>query len=156
MASRQDIENLFYEITPKVMMGLDDSDTPTSEILKIHLMTEIILEEIIRKVLGINADAILDEELRYKQKLAICAKLKLDDLSPALNTNAAGSLKKLNKIRNDAAHNINFEVSAENIEGLFVGDIGKNRNDNVRNGDVDIKLSSYKAAIYIHMLNHQA
>lgn len=153
MANKVDLEQLFFEVSIKIIKGIDDSFTLNGEVLKIHLMTEVLLENVIGLLLSTNAPAVLDLDLKYSQKLKICAKLLLDDGSSVLSSDIIGSLKKLNALRNDIAHNLEFELTDDRIEELFVGKIGKERAEAVLSSDMVANLISYKTCIYVEMLN---
>jgi len=153
MATQADAKELFYTISPSVSSGLGDNPRPIDEVLRIHLLTEAILEQLIGLALNENAEAVLTSKLSYAQKLSICSKLKFKDGTDILSSDVKGSLKKLNLLRNEVAHDINHETSGENVESLFVGQLGKNRVGLAANGSAWDKLSSYKAMIYIVMLN---
>jgi hypothetical protein len=151
MNTRENFNELFYTIISAIMPGLNDNPRPIDEILRIHLMTETIMEKLIEFGLGDNAEAVLSAKLTYAQKLSICSKLKLDDQSLLLTTDVSGSLKKLNKLRNKVAHNLEHETTDQDVEELFVGQLGANRTSSALNGNVWDKLSSYKAGIYLQM-----
>jgi|TARA_B110000091_G_C13602808_1_gene385413 hypothetical protein len=153
MASRKDAQELFFTILPEVIAGISDNPRPIDEILRVHLLTEAVLEKIIDLVLGVNSEAVLAAKLSYVQKLLICGNLKFEDSSSVLSSDVMGSLRKLNTLRNDVAHNLSHETSEEDVESLFVGSLGAGRNQEVVNGDVWIKLSSYKAMIYSEILD---
>ena len=61
-------------------------------------------------------------------------------------------MKKLNDLRNNVAHVLCHVTTEEDVESLFVGNLGGRRENVVVNGDVWAKLSSYKAMIYAQML----
>jgi hypothetical protein len=153
MASQKDAQELFWTISTDVMAGIGDNRRPIDEILRVHLLTEVVLEKIIDLVLGVNSEAVLNAELRYSKKLLICENLKFEDGTSVLSSDVTGSLRKLNNLRNYVAHDLNHETSQEDVESLFVGSLGNGRNQEVVAGDVWIKLSSYKAMIYFEMLN---
>lgn len=153
MNSKRKAKEQFYKLDDALMAGLGDNPRPIDEILRIHLLTENVLEKLIAIILGKNAEAVLSSKLSYSQKLSICGKLKFDCGTPVLLSDVKGSLKKLNLLRNDVAHDITHETSDADIEGLFVGQLGKERIGDAMNGSVWDKLSSYKAMIFISLLN---
>jgi hypothetical protein len=155
MTTRSAANKLFYTIVPHIMPGLSDNPRPIDEVLRIHLLTEAILEKLISLILEANAEAVLTSRLTYGQKLSICGKLKFSDQTDLLSSDVKGSLKKLNLLRNNVAHDLEHETSNEDVEGLFVGQLGNGRKGAALNGTVWDKLSSYKAMIYMRMLQHE-
>lgn len=153
MSTREQVVQLFYHLDAGVQAGLGDDPRPIDEVLRIHLLTENLLEKLISLSLGVHAEAVLTAKLTYAQKLAICGKLKLDDGSEVLSSDVKGSLKKLNVLRNDVAHDLTHETTDEDVESLFVGQMGNKRQGPALHGDVWQKLSSYKATIFVEMLN---
>ena len=72
-------QDLFIQGIIDTRYGVDDSETPTGEILKIHLLTEVLLDHLIVGVFGQDhGHAILGLELRYSQKLDLCSGCKLE------------------------------------------------------------------------------
>lgn len=153
MPSKEEIKSFMYQLDAGIMAGLGDDPRPIDEVLRIHLLTENLLDKVISKTLGSHADAVLSSRLSYNQKLSISGKLKFDDGSSILSSDAKGSLKKLNLLRNEVAHDLTHETNDEDVEALFVGTIGKNRTGPALTGNVWDKLSSYKASIFTEMLD---
>ncbi len=149
MATKEEVQELFFQIDESIQAGLGDNPRPIDEVLRVHLLTEAVMEKLIRLALRESADAVLSADLSYRQKLMICGSLKLDNGQPLLLSDVKGSLGKLNKLRNNVAHDISHLTTRDDVEKLFVGALGANRNESVVNGNVWVKLSSYKAAIFI-------
>lgn len=146
------ISNLFFAQGGVIIRAIEDRDDMRGYLLKLHLMTEALMEECIRIVLGEdNGSALLSADLNYKRKLQICAGLKTDIGAPLFSSDVIGSLKKLNGLRNDLAHSLNAGLTPENVESLFVGGMKQGRSDAIVNGDVPIKLRSFSAAIVVAM-----
>jgi hypothetical protein len=103
------------------MEATKDDDGVISEILRIHLVTEYLLEELIRLVLEKNAEPVLSIGLKYSQKLELASKLELIEEFNLLPDYVVGSLRKLNKLRNRVAHRLNEFVNDAEILELFVG-----------------------------------
>lgn len=82
MATKDEVRELFFQIDGPIQAGLGDNPRPIDEVLRVHLLTETIVERLIALVLGESADAVLSAKLTYKQKLSICGSLKLDDGQP--------------------------------------------------------------------------
>lgn len=98
-----------------------ESEDTLGILLRIHLVTEGILEELIRIVYGDKAEPILSVNLTYKQKLEIVAKNNIDEDWPLLPDYIIGSLRKLNSQRNKLAHNLNEVITNDKLEELFMG-----------------------------------
>lgn len=148
MATKNEVQELFFQIDGPIQAGLGDNPRPIDEVLRVHLLTETIMERLIALVLGKSADAVLSAKLTYGQKLSICGDLKLDGGQSLISSDVKGSLKKLNLLRNNVAHDIAHQTTDEDVEKLFVGTLGNRRKASARNGSVWIKLSSYKATIF--------
>jgi hypothetical protein len=85
-----------------------DSGDAVGEIIKCHLITEAILEELIRHCIHPHGEAVLSVSLSYDKKLEIARKLMLFDEWPLLDHEIAESLKKLNGLRNKMAHRLGY------------------------------------------------
>lgn len=131
---------------------LRPSDGHLAGILQCHLLVESLLEELIRLCLGQHADAVLSARLTFDQKLAVAAKLELDEGWPLMEDFVVGSLRKLNSLRNKLAHRYGYEVSAEDVRELFVGCEGDLPYSNVLEHGVEIGISRYAAFIFGNML----
>ena len=153
MATREQAQELLYNLDPAMRAGLLDNPRPIDEVLRVHLLTESILEKLIGLALQEHAEAVLSSRLSYAQKLSICGGLKFDDESPLISSDVKGSLKTLNRLRNDVAHDITHETTDEDVEALFVGRIGRTRVGPALTGSVWDKLSSYKATITVELLH---
>lgn len=98
-----------------------DNDNLIAVILRVHLVSEYLLEELIRFVFEEKADAILSIGLRYQQKLELVSKLELVEDWELLPDFVVVSLKKLNKLRNRVAHRLNEKIIDDEIRDLFMG-----------------------------------
>lgn len=133
--------------------GIDDSETPAGEILKIHLLTEVLLDHLIVGVFGVeHGQAILGLELRYAQKLELCSRCRLEGGRELLPSDIRGSLKKLNSLRNRFAHTLAATLSENDVEELFVGALGKNRSGPAKDGPLFNRLVCYKTTIHLGIL----
>lgn len=101
----------------KKLSGTSDS---LSMLLRIHLVSEAILEELIRIIYGTKAKPILELQLSYKQKLDLVRHFQLSCNVPVLADFVVGSLRKLNSLRNKLAHNLNFEVTNAHVYDLYI------------------------------------
>ena len=105
MSKREEISELFFEEAETIARALDDRDDLRGYVLRIHLLTEALMERCMRIAIGTEvADAVLSAELTYDRKLTICSKLKLDDGGALFSSDTIGSLRKLNGLRNELAH----------------------------------------------------
>lgn len=143
---------LRYKNLVLMMDKVRDNDTLIAEILRVHLFTEFLLEELIRLVFDDKSEAILSVGLRYNQKLELASKLELVKEYKLLPDYVVGSLKKLNKLRNRIAHQLNESVSDDEIKELFVG-----LEDELPYADVSqlgptTAMKRYLTFIYGHML----
>ena len=100
---------------------LRNEDNLISEIVRVHLVSEYLLEELIRFSFNERADAILSIGLRYQQKLDLVSKLKFIDDVDLLPHYIVGSLRKLNRLRNRVAHRLNEAVTDDEVKDLFMG-----------------------------------
>lgn len=81
-------------------------------VLRSHLFIEAMIIEMIEDKL-INPGALELNKISFPLKLQLCASLgllALEDLPP---------YKKLNKLRNDTAHKLNFEIEDKDIEDFI-------------------------------------
>jgi hypothetical protein len=156
MKRSPEMDHLFYPIVSKLMAALDEGPTPIGELLELHLMTEVILGELLRHAFAGNAKAVLEQDLRYPQKLAICARLQHPDGGAILRADLVRSMKQLNELREQVVHNLGRGLSAADVDALFVGELGRARAGAGRHDDVHAQLRSYKAALYVHLLKPRA
>ena len=112
---------LRYKNLALMMDKLRDDDTLIAEILRVHLVTEYLLEELIKLSFEDKAEAILSIGLRYHQKLELASKLELVKEFRLLPDHVIGSLRKLNKLRNRVVHQLDEVVTSDEIKELFVG-----------------------------------
>lgn len=99
--------------------SVDVEDDPIMLVLRAHLFSESILEEIIRLYLA-RGDRVLEQgNLSYNQKLTLVHSFdKLGD-------NIFSTLKNLNKIRNECAHQLDKNISEADIRRIG-SPLGKN------------------------------
>ena len=99
---------------------LKESEDALSTLLRVHLATESILEELIRLVFEEKSEPILSLELKYHQKLELISKLEIEKDWSLLPAHIVGSLRKLNKLRNQLAHNLDFSITNNQVIELFM------------------------------------
>lgn len=156
MTKRDDISELFFQEAKTIARALDDRDDMRGYVLRIHLLTEALMEQCMRIAIGTEvAGAVLSAELTYDRKLTICSRLNLDDGNALFSSDTIGSMRKLNGLRNELAHSLMANVTAEKVENLFVGQMKAKRSKEVVEGDASIKLRAYSAAI-LDMLGEPA
>lgn len=110
-----------YRQLTTAMTHLIAVQDPLSALLRIHLLTERILEELIRIAFDENAEAILDLELTYRKKLDLAAAVQLDPEYPLVEPIIVGSLRKLNTLRNRLAHSLDATLDNQQVIELFMG-----------------------------------
>ena len=115
------LTELRYKNVPLLMEATKSNDGLVGEIVRIHLVTEFLLEELIRLVLGKAAEAVLSVGLKYSQKLELASRLELVSEFNLLPDHVTGSLRKLNSLRNRVAHRLNEPVTDSEIKELFLG-----------------------------------
>lgn len=115
------LTKLRYKNLPLLMETAKGDDGVVGEIVRVHLVTEYLLEELIRLVLEENAEPVLSIGLKYSQKLELASQLELIEEFNLLPDYVVGSLRKLNKLRNKVAHRLNESVEDTEILELFVG-----------------------------------
>jgi hypothetical protein len=95
-------------------------EDPLGILLRVHLTSESILDELIGLVFEENAKAILCLGLTYRQKLDLLSQVQLDEGWLLIPDYIVGSLRKLNKLRNQLAHQLNASISNEQVIELFM------------------------------------
>lgn len=117
------LTELRYRLVPTLIKHTSDNDNDNmlGFVLKCHLFTEQLLEEIIRFKFEADADAILSANLNYIQKLEVANNLYLSSDYKLLQGEVVGSLRKLNSLRNKVAHRAGTTVSEADIKELFLG-----------------------------------
>lgn len=154
MIRQQDSIELCYKVSNNTTRSIEnDISISKSEILKIHLMTEVILDNIICVAFNENSEAITSLDLAFRKKLELCKKLKLKNGDLTLCPDVVNSLRKLNRLRNNIAIDVNKEITLDQVEGLFVGQLKEKRDGHSLNDPAKLILSLYKSMIYINMLN---
>ena len=121
-------------------------------IIRIHLATEYLLEELTRVVLQENADHVFAVGLSYSQKLELASRLEPITELKLLPEHVIGSLRKLNKLRNRVAHKFNEPVSPIEIKELFLGLEKDLPYPEVTELGMAVALKRYFAFIYGNML----
>ena len=117
------LTNKRFELMPLVVKQVQDMANTFNEVVKAHLMTELFLEELIKVACPQVYDAVKSIKLTYRQKLDFVSKLELTEGYPLLDEHTIGSLRKLNKMRNDFSHRLGHSVTDEEIEALYGGHI---------------------------------
>ncbi len=104
------------------MEKMTKNNDPVSQLLKCHLLTEAVLDSLIELALEPNGEAVLSAKLSYVQKVQIVSKSFLVENSyPLVPDFVVGSLRKLNKLRNRMAHQLEAKVSLGEVMELFGG-----------------------------------
>ena len=135
-----------------MMDQLQDNDTLIAEILRVHLVTEFLLEELIRLSFEDKAEAILSIGLRYHQKLELASRLELVKEFRLLPDYVVGSLRKLNKLRNRVVHQLDEVVADDEIKELFMGLENELPYSDVSELGSTIAMKRYLAFVYGCML----
>jgi hypothetical protein len=115
------IAKLRHELLPLLTEHLTEAEDVVGYILKCHLFTEVILDDLIKLVLVENGEAVLSIGITYHQKLNLVSKLYLVDGIELLPEYVIISLRKLNQLRNKISHEIGKNVSDDDIQELFMG-----------------------------------
>ena len=103
----------------KTMVEIND---PVSLLIRCHLITEALLDELIELAFLPNGTAITSSNLSYEKKLQIASKAKLDVDWPLLPDFVIGSLRKPNSLRNKMAHELGATVSLKDVTELYMGE----------------------------------
>lgn len=90
-------------------------------ILRCHLLTEAVLDKLLRLCLEPNGDTVLSANLRYAQKLDIASKCIFFEDYELVPSYVVSSLRRLNELRNRLSHNLNAAITREEALGLFQG-----------------------------------
>ena len=147
------LTELRNELLPLLLdeMRPENGFDPMSRILKCHLLTEHVLESLLRYCLEPNGDAVLSADLTYSKKLDIASKCMLVDDYQLLDSTTVGSLRKLNKLRNRIAHKFNTVVESSDVFALFVN---VDHLMPIDQNETDIGLIAYHYCSFIfgHML----
>ncbi|MEO1673658.1 MAG: hypothetical protein AAFR77_23245 [Cyanobacteria bacterium J06631_2] len=105
-------ENLTHdELDELLMEKLIYDNEELSPILKGHLFIEGVLETLITRCLP-NPDSIFKNQLSFKMKLDLAKSLNL------LDDKHVSAFKAINRIRNNYAHDWNYQVSFEDLTGF--------------------------------------
>ncbi|HCR98541.1 HEPN domain-containing protein [Halomonas citrativorans] len=103
------------------MSTFKESEDALGTLLRVHLTTEGILEELIRLVFEEKSEPILSLDLRYHQKLELVSKLEIEKDWSLMPDYIVGSLRKLNKLRNQLAHSLDASITNDQVIELFMG-----------------------------------
>lgn len=145
------LTELRFRNLPLLFDNLKDANDNVGIILKCHLFTEAMLEDLIRLALENHADAVLSLNLSYAQKLELAGRLRLVEDWELLPSYVIGSLRKLNKLRNRIAHRLGTTVGGEDIHELFVG-LEAELPYEIPDSDTQLAMRRYLAFIYGYML----
>ena len=120
------LTKLRYETLPLLIEQMQISakqkqGDPVSQILKCHLLSEVLLDKLLALALEPNGEAVLSAQLRYAQKLDIASRSVLTEGFSVLPDFVVASLRQLNKIRNRLAHELGATVTKEDAVSLFSG-----------------------------------
>jgi len=96
---------LFYSVC-------DPEQEPVLTILRTHLLTEHYLERIIALVLSRGDRVLSGGNLTYAQKVSLVESFDL------LEDSLVQSLKNLNKVRNECAHEIHKTITLSEVESI--------------------------------------
>ena len=102
------------------MKKMAEINDPVSLLIRCHLITEALLDELIELAFLPNGTAITSSNLSYEKKLQIASKAKLDVDWPLLPDFVIGSLRKLNSLRNKMAHKLGATISLKDVMELFM------------------------------------
>lgn len=102
---------------------LSQLSDPLSLVLSIHLLSENMLDELIRLIFEEKADAILNLRLNYANKLKLISAFEAKKGVPVLMPNIRCSLEKLNNFRNKLAHRFDYEFTNEMLHQLYVDNL---------------------------------
>lgn len=119
----KEIVQLRYKHFRPAIQKLSQLSDPLSLVLSIHLLSENMLDELIRLIFEEKADAILNLRLNYAKKLELVSAFELEKGVPVLMPDIRGSLKKLNNFRNKLAHSFDFEFTNEMLHQLYVDNL---------------------------------
>ncbi len=117
--SEKSVVKLRYQHFKVAIEKLSQTNDSLSMLLRVHLISENILEELIKVIFEDKSDAILYLNIGYKQKLDLVRQFKLEENTPVLADYIVGSLRKLNSFRNKLAHNLDFKITNEHIYDLY-------------------------------------
>ncbi|WP_157628578.1 hypothetical protein [Vibrio furnissii] len=119
----KEIVKLRYKHFRPAIQKLSQLSDPLSLVLSIHLLSENMLDELIRLIFEEKADAILNLRLNYAKKLELVSAFELEKGVPVLVPDIRGSLKKLNNFRNNLAHRFDYEFTNEMLHQLYVDNL---------------------------------
>ncbi len=147
MNQRKELEALEYEMFSEAMRGFHMPNNALAQLLTVHLITESVMEKIIEFILGKNSEAVLSLSLTYKQKLDICSKLVFESGESVLNSQVIGSLRKLNKLRNQFSHTLDHKLHKEELLELLL-EVEKKPSSEVLNASNEVIIRAYHAHIF--------
>lgn len=111
----EELDNLIYEIEnekkkfDKIFKEIKD---PISAILRTHLFVERQLDRTIKLFLEKGEKLLRDGYLNFKQKILIVEAFDF------LDNQILNAIKKLNSVRNDLAHQIDFDIDDNVVKKL--------------------------------------
>ena len=149
--SDKTMNSLRLKVFGKKAVKWISSTDPLSILLRTHLLSENILEELIKLIFDNNANAILSLNLTYRQKLELVGKIDISEGVPVLPDYIVGSLRKLNSLRNKLSHNFDYEITCQQIEELYT--LPNGSFEKINNGDVVETLKSYVVIIFPEILS---
>jgi hypothetical protein len=114
-------------------------------VLRSHLFIEAKIIEMIKDRL-INPNALEFNKITFPLKLQLCASLGL------LETKDLAAYRKLNKLRNDTAHRLNFEIEDQYIEDLISTLNPEQRNIANFDEDDDLEFRFRKCITALYLL----
>jgi hypothetical protein len=132
------------------MSTFKESEDALGTLLRVHLTTESILEELIRLAFEEKSDAILSLDLRYHQKLELVSKLEIEEDWSLIPDYIVGSLRKLNKLRNQLAHSLDASITNSQVIELFIG--AEQLYGDMSTASININLKRYAFFILGSML----
>jgi len=124
---------------------------PVAFIIRCHLLTEVVLDKLLQFVLEPNGDAVLSVDLTYSKKLDIASRCILAEDFMLLEDYVVGSLRKLNKIRNRFSHQLDAEVTRDEVIELFMG-IQYPMPISLQTADISLIIYHYMGFIFGSML----
>jgi hypothetical protein len=147
---------LRYEALPTLVEQMQQTanakgSDSISLILRCHLLTEAVLDKLLRLCLEPNGDAVLSANLRYAQKLDIASKCMLFEDYELIPNYVISSLRHLNRLRNRLSHNLNASITQEEALDLFQG-IDHPMPFDKNSADVSKLVYQYTSFIFGNML----
>lgn len=133
------------------MHEMGEITSPVLQILKCHLVTEALLNDLIELAFEPNGAAVLSANLSYSNKLQIVSQAVLADDFKLLPDFVVSSLRKLNRLRNRMAHELGATISLDEVMELFA-DIDHPMPIIPSENNIPLVLFHYTAFIFGNML----